>query len=139
MENKTKRIEIRVTETEFNRIKENAQKFGSVAAYIKAAFVEFSDKGGVEHFKLLNELGDFYKEFQTSLNQVGNNINQVARHLNTMGVGEDMEVEKAKAIVEASPTLTICQDLLTEIYHKLFDLTKERCKYGYPRKIKKMK
>lgn len=135
--NKTKKIEVRVTEEEYNRIKFISQKFnGGISQYVMNALAEFSDTNVKERMDAVKELCNLFVKFRDELSHLGSNINQIARHLNQMGFEENMEPIKARAFVEISPTLTLCQNFLTDIFHDVYDLTEKVSKIKYPRKIK---
>jgi len=77
-ENRVSRIEIRCTQSERRKIERMAKPYGSMSKFILS--VVLTDK------KVIIEPKAFFsgmKELSTEVNRVGNNINQIARFINT--------------------------------------------------------
>ena len=82
--NKTKEIHLRLTEKEYTILKEKAKDYPSLSSYVIDACLNFDDELGrrrLNRFRLWSE--DFHK-FESELNMIGNNINQIAYHFNKM-------------------------------------------------------
>lgn len=135
-QNKTKRIEFRVTEKVFEKIKKKAEKFRGITPYIMTALAEFSDTSIDDCFQRQKELLEFYRENQKYFSNMSSNINQIAKHLNIMSLHVNTENDKLLFLTQQSKTLTDCMNFLVEIQEQLYDLTKERSKLKYPRKFK---
>jgi hypothetical protein len=77
-ENYTERVTLRFTKTEYKKLERMAKPFGSMSKFIRTHLL--SDK------KTIIEPKAFLKgtsELSISINRAGNNINQIARLLNT--------------------------------------------------------
>lgn len=135
-QNKTKRIEIRVTEKVFDKIKKKAVKFRGITPYIMTALAEFSDTSIDDCFERQKELLEFYRQTQKYFSSMSSNINQIAKHLNIMSLQVSTENDKLLFLTQQSKTLTDCRNVLSEVQEQLYDLTKERSKLKYPKKFK---
>jgi len=77
-ENYTKRVTLRFTKTEYQKLESMAEPFGTMSKFIRTLIL--SDKKTIiEPKAFLKGIG----ELSISINRVGNNINQIARLLNT--------------------------------------------------------
>ena len=78
---KTKRFEIRTSTEEKEALFLRAQKLGysSVSAYILDAALKKEIKNYDIEYKMFHLINELYAEF----GRIGNNINQIAKHLNT--------------------------------------------------------
>jgi len=77
-ENYTEKVTLRFTKTEYKRLENMAKPFGTMSKFIRTHI--FSDKKTIiEPKAFLKGIGELSK----SINRIGNNINQIARLLNT--------------------------------------------------------
>lgn len=73
----TKNINVRFTESECKRLKKKAAPFGSISKYCRAILISNEKKlVDREALKVMTELS-------VQISRVGNNINQIARFMNT--------------------------------------------------------
>ena len=105
-ENKTERLNFRVTEEEYKFLKNAAKEWGgSVSAYILAAVKRFNDPHYVDKMKFMREWEAEMKKFQPEVDEIGARINEVAHVVNVMKqqgeviITEDM-VEEVRALNE---------------------------------------
>ena len=135
-QNKTKRIEFRVTEKVFEKIKTKAEKFRGITPYIMTSLAEFSNTSIDDCFERQKELLEFYRQTQKYLSNISSNINQIAKQLNTIVLNANSENTKFLFLTQQSNTLTDCRNVLSEIQEQLYDLTRVRSKLKYPKKFK---
>lgn len=86
LQNRNKRIEIRLTEDEYARIKEKSVGFCSIGHYIRSAIKEFSDINAKQKFEQLNGLADFYRAYRDDLSHISGNLNQSVKRANELSV-----------------------------------------------------
>lgn len=86
LQNRTKRVEIRLTEDEYARIKEKSIGFCSIGHYIRSAIKEFSDINAKQKFEQLNELADFYRAYRDDLSHISGNLNQSVKRTNELAI-----------------------------------------------------
>lgn len=86
MGRRTRRIEIRLTEEEAELIRKNASNYSSFGHYIRCAVSEYSNVSAREHIRLMNELSEYYRNFQNQLSWTGSNLNQSVKRANELSV-----------------------------------------------------
>lgn len=97
VENKNKTFMIRLSEKEKEALFQKAKKldYSSVSSYILDAALKKELKNYDLEYKMFHLINDLYAEF----GRIGNNINQIAKHLNThkdhlpISLLEEMKVE----------------------------------------------
>ena len=105
-ENKTERLNFRVTEEEYNFLKDAAKEWGgSVSAYILAATKRFNNPHYIDKMKFMREWSEERKKLQPEIAEIGERINKIAHVVNVMKlqgeviITEDM-VEEVRALNE---------------------------------------
>ena len=127
MENKTKRIYIRLTPTRHQEIVRRAQGFQGITHYINSAIDEFSDDTYKIKRDTRRQLIEFYKTANMQLGHIGGNLNQALHHVNAMSqAGVNIEVtfsnEVLPLIVNLSNTIHKFQADLRQINQKALKL-----------------
>lgn len=82
IDNKTRRLEIRLNEAEFSIFKEKSKNYSTMSALIIDAVNKFDDRQGIQKLDFVNNFAIILKKYFFELNRIGNNINQISRHLN---------------------------------------------------------
>ena len=86
MTQRTKYIQLRLTQEEYDSLKAKSASYTSVSHYIRSAIKEYSDIGAKQKFQLLNDLSSFYRKFQDELSWAGGNLNQSVKRANELAV-----------------------------------------------------
>lgn len=73
-----------MTREEMERIKEKSASYTSVSHFIRSAVAEHSNVNARRKLELIQELGDFYREFRNGLSHVGGNLNQSVKRANEL-------------------------------------------------------
>lgn len=84
MVKKTKQINFRLSEEDYELVKKQSEGYPSLTGYIGAALRSFADKTTLKRFKLAYELADLIKKNQNEMSWAGSNLNQATRQLNEM-------------------------------------------------------
>lgn len=79
---KTKRLYLRLTEEDFNAIREKSAPFSGMSAFVAQAIKEFSNTSMKENLQSRRRLAEIYKQFDEKLAHVGGNLNQAMRRIN---------------------------------------------------------
>jgi len=77
-ENKTKWIHVRLTESEYRKISRMATPYGTITKFVRQYLLS-GQKSVIDSKTFLKGM----KELSVEVNRVGNNINQVAKFINT--------------------------------------------------------
>lgn len=83
-EKRTRYVKIRMTREEMERIKEKSASYTSVSHFIRSAVAEHSNVNARRKLELIQELGDFYREYRNRLSHIGGNLNQSVRRANEL-------------------------------------------------------
>lgn len=126
LQNRTKRIEIRLTEDEYARIKKQSASFGSVGHYIRSAIKEFSDINAKQRLDLINELGDYYCEYKDKLSHISGNLNQSVKRANELAVAGLLSASYITQVLK--PIIDSTKNNLGALHQELIQITKKAIK-----------
>lgn len=132
--NKTKFIKIRVTEDEYDKLKERAAKFnGKFSSLIRAALKDFGDMRAKDKFAFIDEYIKYWKEHDLELRRIGVNFNQSVKRVNELALVGKMTKEDAEGLLQEMLPI---RELLFEYLDELEKTTKQRLRSrrGRPRK-----
>lgn len=79
---KTKQLHFRLTEEDFNSLRERSAPFSSMSEFVAQAIKEFSDTSMKENLESRKLLAEIYRQFDEKLAHVGGNLNQAMRRIN---------------------------------------------------------
>ena len=117
MENKTKRIYLRVTTSRYDEISRRAKSFQGITHFINSAIDDFSDDTYKIKRDTRRQLIDFYKIANMHLGHIGGNLNQAVHHLNELAkTGND---NSGYLINEVYPHIKVVHQLFLEIQQQL--------------------
>ncbi len=109
--NKIKRLEIRLSEQEFQHIKKHSKGYSSMSAFVLDAVKNHDPRRGKNRIDTMIRFSELMEESDVSLSRLGNNINQIAHAINrkimanwgaNFALDEDilMRVEDARFLLE---------------------------------------
>jgi len=84
MDNKIKRLCIRLSPEEEKLFKEKASRYHNVSAMVRDAVRQFNDIATLGRIDALNEMVDLYKKYQQDLSWLGGNFNQAMKRANEL-------------------------------------------------------
>ena len=90
MENKNKRLWIRLSPEEDAFFRKKASNYKTVSAMIRDAVRQFNDIGTVRRIEALNEMTVLYKKFQQDLSWLGGNFNQAMKRANELAISGEL-------------------------------------------------
>lgn len=79
---KTKQLHFRLTEDDFNSLRERSAPFSSMSEFVAQAIKEFSNTSMKENLQSRRRLAEIYKRFDEKLAHLGGNLNQAMRRIN---------------------------------------------------------
>ena len=109
--NKIKRLEIRLSEQEFQHIKKHSNGYSSMSSFVLDAVKNHDPRRGKNRIDTMIKFSEFMEKSDVSLSRLGNNINQIAHAINrkimanwgaNFALDEDilMRVEDARFLLE---------------------------------------
>ena len=109
--NKIKRLEIRLSEQEFQHIKKHSKGYSSMSSFVLDAVKKHDPRRGKNRIDTMIKFSEFMEKSDVSLSRLGNNINQIAHAINrkimanwgaNFALDEDilMRVEDARFLLE---------------------------------------
>lgn len=101
---KNKRIDIRVSTEELEKIKQKAHGYQSVSAYMIDAALNFDDRLGRQRLAAIDEWAALYVQYKKDINGIGNNLNQLAHYANQMnrlGLADTKVLEENHKMMES--------------------------------------
>jgi len=82
--NKSKRVYIRVTEDELNKLKDKGKNYPTLSFFIIDACMKFDDGLGIMRLKKIQGWTKDYLVYRSEINRIGNNLNQISHYLNKL-------------------------------------------------------
>jgi hypothetical protein len=109
--NKIKRLEIRLSEQEFQHIKKHSKGYSSMSSFVLDAVKNHDPRRGKNRIDTMIKFSELMENSDVSLSRLGNNINQIAHAINrkimanwgaNFALDEDilMRVEDARFLLE---------------------------------------
>lgn len=138
MGRRTKRIEIRLTEEEAEAIRKNASGYSSLGHYIRCAVSEYSNIHAREQLRLMNTLGDYYRDYENQLSWAGSNLNQSVKRANELSVAGLLTPAYIREVL--LPVISATQESINSLKSELEKLTKQALRFqrnGKPRNFDK--
>lgn len=125
-EKRTRYIKIRMTREEMERIKEKSASYTSVSHFIRSAVAEHSGVSARRKLELIQELGDFYREYRNGLSHIGGNLNQSVRRANELSAAGLLPPGYVTEVL--LPAILETRGILDGIKRKLDSITRKAVK-----------
>ena len=126
MTQRTKYFQLRLTEEEYADLKAKSASYVSVSQYIRDALSEYSNINVKQKLRLLNELGCYYRKFQSDLSHIGGNLNQSVKRANELSVAGLLTQSYLSQVL--LPTIINTQRTLYTFHDELLKVTKKAVK-----------
>lgn len=126
MNPRTKYFQLRLTQEEYDFLKEKSKDYSSVTHYIRSAIKEYSDINAKQKLQLLNDLGLFYRKFQDELSWAGGNLNQSVKRANELSVAGLLSATYISEVLK--PSIDSTRKTLESIKRELLNVTKKAIK-----------
>ncbi len=123
MKQRTKYIQIRVTEEEAKLIKDKSASYSSISHFVRSAIAEYTDITAKQKLQLLNDLGKFYRESRIDLSHIGGNLNQTVKRANELAVAGLLSGSYISQIL--MPEIAKTKKVLETFHRQLLSLTKK--------------
>jgi hypothetical protein len=124
------RLEIRLTEAEYERLKTVSEDYGSVSDYVRQCCLEMGDRVGdsvvatnPQRSKVLKETLVELRTMNMQIQKVGVNLNQTSKHIHFLerhGLGDANIIGRLNQnYIQVQSTLLEADKSLRELIHKL--------------------
>jgi hypothetical protein len=124
------RLEIRLTEAEYERLKTVSEDYGSVSDYVRQCCLEIGDRVGdsvaasnPQRSKVLKETLVELRSMNMQIQKVGVNLNQTSKHIHFLerhGLGDANVIGRLNQnYIQVQSTLLEADKSLRELIHKL--------------------
>ena len=113
MDNKNKRLWIRLSPEEDAFFRKKASNYKTVSAMIRDAVRQFNDIGTVRRIEALNEMTALYRKYQQDLAWLGGNFNQAMHRANELAIAGELSQEYYDKVI--LPKLTHILDFLEKV------------------------
>ncbi len=123
MNKRTKRIEIRLTEAEYAHITSKAESYNSIGQYIRCAIKEYSNVDARQKLRLIENLGNFYRESRSELSHIGGNLNQSVKRANELAISGLLNSTYISQIL--MPEIVKTRKVMDSLQRQLLSLTKK--------------
>ena len=99
-EEKTKRFEFRLTESEYQNLKQRAKKYnGRVSHLLKFAIDQLNDVQARNRFEVVNEYIKYWRSHEMELRHIGTNFNQAIKRVNEMALHGNFDKQEAEELL----------------------------------------
>ena len=122
MEQKTKRLWIRISAQDTELIKQKAANYKTVSSMIWDAIKQFDYTGTKRKIAALNEMTAFYKKYQQDLAWMGGNFNQVVKRANELAIANELTLPYFEKVLY--PQIMELKKLLTAVKQEQHQIVK---------------
>ena len=120
-EQRNKYIKVRMTPEEIRAFKEKSAEYKTVSHYVRKALEEYSNVSVRRQLELMQELGSFYRRYQSELSHIGGNLNQTVKRANELAVAGLLPPSYIQEVL--LPVIRDTQDAVNGIKRQLDTLT----------------
>lgn len=120
-EQRNKYIKVRMTPEEVREFKEKSAEYKTVSHYVRKALEEYSNVSIRRQLELMQELGSFYRRYQSELSHIGGNLNQAMKRANELAVAGLLPPSYIREVL--LPVIRDTQDAVNWIKRQLDILT----------------
>lgn len=120
-EQRNKYIKVRMTPEEVRAFKEKSAEYKTVSHYVRKALEEYSNVSIRRQLELMQELGSFYRRYQSELSHIGGNLNQAVKRVNELAVAGLLPQSYIQEVL--FPVISDTQDAINGIKRQLDAIT----------------
>ena len=113
MEQKTKRLWIRLSPDEESLFRRKAARYKTVSAMVRDAVRQFDDTATRGKIDAINRMTDLYLKHQQELSWLGGNFNQTVKRANELAIGQQLTPQFFEQVLY--PQVEQIQTLLHDI------------------------
>jgi len=123
MEQKTKRLWIRLSPDEETLFRRKAARYKTVSAMVRDAVRQFDDTATRGKIDAINRMTDLYLKHQQELSWLGGNFNQTVKRANELAIGQQLTPQFFEQVLY--PQVEQIQTLLHDIKREQHQIAKQ--------------
>ena len=123
MEQKTKRLWIRLSPDEESLFRRKAARYKTVAAMVRDAVRQFDDTATRGKIDAINRMTDLYLKHQQELSWLGGNFNQTVKRANELAISQQLTPQFFEQVLY--PQVEQIQTLLHDIKREQHQIAKQ--------------
>lgn len=123
MEQKTKRLWIRLSPDEEALFRRKAARYKTVSAMVRDAVRQFDDTATRGKIDAINRMTDLYLKHQQELSWLGGNFNQTVKRANELAIGQQLTPQFFEQVLY--PQVEQIQTLLHDIKREQHQIAKQ--------------
>ena len=123
MEQRTKRLWIRLSPEEETLFRRKAARYKTVSAMVRDAVRQFDDTATRGKIDAINRMTDLYVKYQQDLSWLGGNFNQTVKRANELAIGPELTPQFFEQVLY--PQVTQLQQLISDIKREQHQIAKQ--------------
>ena len=122
MEQRTKRLWIRLSPEEEALFRRKAARYKTVSQMVRDAVTQFDDTATHGKLDALRQMTALYRKYQQDLSWLGGNFNQTMKRANELAIGQELTPQFFEQVLY--PQVTEIQKLINSIKREQHDIAK---------------
>ena len=123
MEQRTKRLWIRLSPEEETLFRRKAARYKTVSQMVRDAVSQFDDTATHGKLDALRQMTALYRKYQQDLSWLGGNFNQTMKRANELAIGQELTPQFFEQVLY--PQVTEILKLLNSIKREQHDIAKQ--------------
>ena len=123
MEQRTKRLWIRLSPEEETLFRHKATRYKTVSQMVRDAVSQFDDTATHGKLDALRQMTALYRKYQQDLSWLGGNFNQTMKRANELAIGQELTPQFFEQVLY--PQVTEILKLLNSIKREQHDIAKQ--------------
>ena len=123
MEQRTKRLWIRLSPEEETLFRRKAARYKTVSQMVRDAVSQFDDTATHGKLDALRQMTALYRKYQQDLRWLGGNFNQTMKRANELAIGQELTPQFFEQVLY--PQVTEILKLLNSIKREQHDIAKQ--------------
>ena len=123
MEQRTKRLWIRLSPEEEALFRRKAARYKTVSAMVRDAVRQFDDTATRGKIDAINRMTDLYVKYQQDLSWLGGNFNQTVKRATELAIGQELTPQFFEQVLY--PQVAQLQQLLSDIKREQHQIAKQ--------------
>ncbi|MBR1414732.1 MAG: hypothetical protein IJ570_02580 [Prevotella sp.] len=123
MEQRTKRLWIRLSPDEETLFRRKAARYKTISAMVRDAVRQFDDTATRGKIDAINRMTDLYVKYQQDLSWLGGNFNQTVKRANELAIGQELTPQFFEQVLY--PQVAQLQQLISDVKREQHQIAKQ--------------